>query len=102
MHILQFLVLDRDIWHDCSSLGTLTTVKESFPHFDHFSTFGSDFAQIPNVEFSKFQKNMNFFAQNEVLLYQKVNVVQRSCLQVKEQVLRFSEHQKSLKSIDYS
>ena len=44
----------------------------------------------------------DFFAQNGVLFYQKVNVVQNCCFQVKEQVLRFSEHQKSLKSIDYS
>ena len=45
---------------------------------------------------------MNGFLQILVFLHQEVRAVQRCCLQVKEQGLSFSEHQKDLKSVQYS
>ena len=74
----------------------------SIAHFRYFSTFGDQLSQIRNVEFSFFPKNPDIFLQNVVFLGQELAGVQNCCFRVKELGLSFSEHQKSLKSIDYS
>ena len=67
--------------------------------YHHYFTMRiEDFTMI---RLELFKKN-NDFLQILVFLDQEVKAVQRRCFQVKEQGLSFSEHQKSLKSVQYS
>ena len=59
---------------------------------------GGFFVQFANVETRVFTIIFDFFVQSAVFLVQARNTAETCCLEVKEQTLTFSKHQKLLKS----